>query len=139
MRWVRGLGVLLGAILVSVAHADTVYLKDGQAIWGTEAFVEGNEVVLLRPSGTVRFPKAQVERVEPSRISLPRFYSPPEEAPAATTTGRPLTPGAPGAAPAPGPGAATAPGTPRPPSEGAAPSPAPTALPPPPPPPAPPR
>ena len=125
MRWVWSCGIFLSAVLVSVAYADTVYLKDGQVIWGTESFEEGSEVVLIRPSGPIRFPKGQVDRVEPAKVSLPPYYSPPGEPLAAPARG--------------GPGAADAPGAPPPPPGGAAPAPssAPTELPPAPPPPPP--
>lgn len=138
MRWVWGCGILVSAVLVSGASADTVYLKDGGAVWGTEALEEGDEIVLIRPTGPVRFPKAAVERVEPARISLPRFYSPPADTPGPAAR-MPAAPGAPGPAPAPAPAAPGAP--PPPPPAGsettAPPGPPPAELPPPPPPPPP--
>jgi hypothetical protein len=135
------MAVILSLLLIwmlgpTLAHADTVYLKNGQSIWGKSAFEEGGYVVVVRPSGTLRFPKSQVRSVEPVRNTLPPHYSPPAMGGDAST---PLSGGADvpsaaltgtrGGAPAPVPASATSV-----PIDGPS---KPTALPPPPPPAAP--
>jgi len=125
---------LAWVVLSTDARADTVYLTNGESIWGSEVFEEGDVIVIVRPSGIIRTLKSQVNRIERLRSTLPPFYSPPAEtAPTGEMPtrgigpgGGPGTPGAPGAPPPPG-GSAPAP-----PSERAA-----TQLPPPPPPPTP--
>lgn len=133
MRWIWFAAVLVSAVLVSVAHADILYLKDGQILWGREIIESEHEVTLIRPTGPVTFPRSQVERFERAQISLPRFYMPPEST-AETPAAGPAAPAGAAAAP---PAATAAPGAP---AEGAgtplAP-PAPSELPPPPPPPPP--
>lgn len=109
---------LTGVVLVTDARADTVYLTNGQSIWGREAYEEGDSVVIVRPGGDLRIPKSQVDRIDRSQSSLPPFYTSPQTAPG-------------GEAPARGVGAAGAPSPPPPPG-GAT-----TQLPPPPPPPSP--
>jgi hypothetical protein len=63
--------------LAAQAHADTVYLKDGQSVWGREVTEEGDTVIVVRPSGTLRFPKSDVSRIERWRLSVPKYYEPP--------------------------------------------------------------
>jgi hypothetical protein len=72
--------LLVGMLLPTTAGADTVYLKDGQSVWGRSVYEEGDEVVVVRPSGKVRFPKGRVSRVEPVRNTLPPHYLPPAAA-----------------------------------------------------------
>lgn len=120
MRRILVLAAALAWIVVATeARGDMVYLKDGQSIWGKDAYEEGDSVVVVRPGGDLRFPKAQVSRIERTRSSLPPFYTPPESVPpapaagpagAAGTPGTPGTPGAP--APAGSPGAPPATGGP---------------------------
>lgn len=138
---------LAWVILASDARADTVYLTNGQSVWGREAYEEGDAVVVVRPGGNVRIPKSQIKRIEGVQTTLPPFYSPPAEtAPSGELPARgigpgggPGTPGAPGAPPPPGaPRGELSPPPPpggpaqAPPSEGVT-----TRLPPPPPPPTP--
>ena len=107
---------LAWVVLATDARADTVYLRDGQSIWGREAYEEGDVVVIVRPGGDLRVPKSQVDRIERSQSSLPPFYSPSETAPATGQSPRatgPGTPGTPGAPAQPG-----VPGSPGPPGEG---------------------
>ncbi len=129
-------------ILAVEAHADTVYLKDGQSYWGSEIAEEGDAVIVNRPGGALRFPKSEVLRIERAQISIPRFYAPPgggeSVQPAAGPAQAPERPGPPAAAsqqqtPASGsqPTTGEAPGVPS--SGGAPPGPTPTLLPPPPP------
>ena len=47
---------LAGIILVTDARADTVYLTNGQSIWGREAYEEEDSVVIVRPGGDLRIP-----------------------------------------------------------------------------------
>ncbi len=74
-------------LLVSQAAADTVYLKDGRSFWGREAYEDGDWVILVRPDGTMRFPKDEVGRIQPVQTTLPRFYVPPSAAPGVSPTG----------------------------------------------------
>ncbi len=138
--WVAAL-VLACVVMATEARADTVYLKDGRSFWGTEAYEEGDTVVVVRPGGSLTFPKAQVNRIERLRSTLPPFYSPPSP----STPGQAGTPGIPTP---PGPATPLAPpgipgGSPTPPappggtSVPTLPGPGPTQLPPPPPPPPP--
>lgn len=131
MRWIWAGAAILGLMLATAAHADTIYLKSGEAIWGREVYIEGDWVVLVRPTGPERFQKDQVLRIEPAQISFPRFYDPPKTAAEPAVTG-PAGPGAP-AGQAPSPEAREAPQQERP----SAPPGPPTELPPPPPPPSP--
>jgi hypothetical protein len=105
----RTVWILAGAaatfLLVTQAVADTVYLKDGRSFWGREAYEEGGWVVLVRPDGTLRFPKDEVSRIQPAQTTLPRFYEPPSLAPveapgAPRTPPGPAGPAQPGTAPA---------------------------------------
>lgn len=142
-------GVLAAVLVATAANADTVYLKNGEDIWGRDVYEEGDSVIILRPGRDIRVPKGEVSRIERARTSLPPFYEPPApaSAPATGPAGAPPAPGLPAApgsvgSPAP-PAAAEGPGTPPPPPSGAiapaVPSPraGPTELPPPPPPPMP--
>jgi hypothetical protein len=99
-------GALAWVVMAADAGADTVYLKDGQSVWGKEAYEEGDSVVVVRPGGDLRFPKAEVSRIEPTRSTLPPFYSPPAEPPASAAgpegpPGVPAPPGGPQATPLP--------------------------------------
>jgi hypothetical protein len=133
MRTLGTLAVLALLALAAEAHADTVYLKDGQTVWGQEVTEDGDTVIVTRPGGTLRFPKREVTRIERWRLSVPRYYEPPTGAAAAEgppptqppTPGAPTTPQAPRTVtpPAQNPPAVAAPG-----------GPSPTVLPPPPPP-----
>jgi hypothetical protein len=77
MRTVWTAAGLALIVLAAEAHADTLYLNDGQAVWGTEVAEEGDTVVVLRPGETLRFPRRDVIRIERSRLSIPRYYDPP--------------------------------------------------------------
>jgi len=135
--WIAAVVALAWVVMAADARADTVYLKDGRSMWGTDTYEEGDSVILVRPGEIVKIPKAQVTRIEKSRSSVPPHYSPPGTAPAPSGEGPGGAPGAPGGAtsppggspttpprgPAPSPGGATAlppaptppppPGTPR--------------------------
>ena len=95
-------------LLAAEAHADTVYLKDGQSLWGSEIVEEGNTVIVSRPAGTLRIPMSDVTRIERTQLSIPRFYSAPAGA-SGPPTGRddpapdrrPSSAGEPGAPPGP--------------------------------------
>jgi len=137
MAWTVAVAALL--VLAVEAHADTVYLKNGQTVWGTEVLEEGDTVFVVRPGEKLRFPKGDVSRIERSRASIPRYYEPPTGgmAPGGETAGstRPVgsasTPGPEGPPPS---QATRAPETVTPPT-GVPPAPlTPTRLPPPPPP-----
>lgn len=80
--WAFAVAALL--ILVVEAHADTVYLKDGQSVWGREVTEEGEAVIVVRPGETLRFPKRDVDRIERWRLSVPKHYEPPAAGPGAS-------------------------------------------------------
>jgi len=69
--------IVVWLFLAVEAHADTVYLKDGQSFWGSEIAEEGDTVIVKRPGGALQFPKSDVLRIERAQISIPRFYAPP--------------------------------------------------------------
>jgi hypothetical protein len=77
MRTVWAVAGLALIELAAEAHADTLYLKDGQTVWGAEVVEEGETVVVLRPGEVLRFPSRDVNRIERSRLSIPRYYEPP--------------------------------------------------------------
>jgi hypothetical protein len=134
---------LAWVVLATDARADTVYLTNGESIWGREAYEEGDWVVIVRPGGDLRIPRSQVSRIERIHSTLPPFYSPPQTAPAGEASTRAIGPaGAPGTPGTPGtPAQAGVPAPPGPPGGELAPPPppggTPTQLPPPPPPPSP--
>jgi len=141
MRTVWAFAVAALLVLVVEAYADTVYLKDGQTVWGKDVVEEGDTVIVVRPGETLRFPKRDVERIERWRLSVPKYYEPPAgaEGPAADRLASPQRPAPAAAPPAQSPAPPQAPSTAAPPAGGtpatAAPvQPAPTLLPPPPPP-----
>ncbi len=123
--WVTAVVALAWVIMVADARADTVFLKDGRSLWGTDTYEEGDTVVLVRPDGEMRIPKADVNKIERTRSSLIPYYQVPGTAPAPTGEGPGGAPGSPGGAAPPPSGSATTP------PRGPAPSPGgPTALPP---------
>jgi len=77
MRTVWAAVGLALVVLATEAHADTLYLKDGQAVWGAEVVEEGETAVVLRPGEALRFPMRDVSRIERSRLSIPRYFEPP--------------------------------------------------------------
>ena len=85
MKTVSAVAVAALFALAAEAHADTVFLKDGQTVWGREVIEEGNTVIVVRPGETLRFPKGDVDRIEGWRLSVPKYYEPPTagEGPAA--------------------------------------------------------
>jgi hypothetical protein len=136
MRIVWSVAVAALVAFATHAHADTLYLKDGRTVWGPEIDEEGDHVVVRRSGQTLRFPKAEVIRIERARVSVPRYVDPPadaapvaqegvDRAPSATGTGAPAL-----HVPPPGP----APGAAAPPQAAPAGQPAPTRIPAPPPP-----
>jgi hypothetical protein len=99
---------LLTLLIADGARADTVYLQDGDTIWGTEVLEVGDVVTVVRPGGNRDVPKREVVKIERTQISIPRFYSPPAGTTAAPQTDSMGSPppaqaaGAPAAAPPPG-------------------------------------
>src|SRR5512147_2703886 len=74
-----------GLLVLAVdAHADTVFLKDGQSVWGREITEEGDMVTVVRPGETLRFPKREVDRIDRWRLSVPKYYEPPAATPGAS-------------------------------------------------------
>ncbi len=95
MRRVWAVAAALFVMLAANVYADTVYLKDGQTVWGKEVSEEANTVVVTRPGETLRFPKQDVRRIERERVSVPRYYEPPSakgEGPAGATATQPPPP-----------------------------------------------
>ena len=92
---------IVGWLLLAVeAHADTLYLKDGQTVWGTEITEQGDTVIVSRPAGPLRIPRSDVTRIERTQLSIPQFYSPSagESGPPAAAADRmPSSAGTPGA------------------------------------------
>lgn len=85
-----------GVVVLAVeAHADTVFLKDGQTVWGREVTEEGETVIVVRPGETLRFPKRDVDRIDRWRLSVPKYYEPPAAGPGASDERPTTAPGAP--------------------------------------------
>ncbi len=78
MRRLGSVAGLIGMILVTAAHADTVYLKNGDIVWGSEVVEVDGVVSVTRPGDKLRFPKADVLRIERARLSIPRYYNAPD-------------------------------------------------------------
>jgi len=97
MRTVWAIAITAMVVVAAEAHADTVYLKDGQSIWGTEIVEEGDALVIVRPGEVLRIPMRDVNRVERSRVSIPRYYDAP--APVSAPSGAGPSPAPPAAAP----------------------------------------
>jgi hypothetical protein len=98
MKTVWAVAVAALFVLAVEAHADTVFLKDGQTVWGKEITEEGDTVIVVRPGETLRFPKRDVDRIERWRLSVPKYYEPPTagagsagEGPASTHPTAPAT------------------------------------------------
>jgi len=85
--WVAAVVALAWVVMAAHARADTVYLKDGKSIWGTDTYEEGDSVIVVRPGGEVKIPKAEVSRIERSRSSLAPHYLPPGTAPGPASGG----------------------------------------------------
>jgi len=118
MKTVWAVAVTALLVLAAEAHADTLYLKDGQTVWGSEITEEGDRVIVQRSGETLRFPKGDVIRIERSRSSIPRYYEPPSgvagTAPEGADRARPSSPAAASAAEAPAPTQAPGAATPSP-------------------------
>ncbi len=116
MRTILLIAGMLGVLLAATpSNADTVFLKNGEDIWGKDVFEEGNSVVIVRPGGDIRVPKGEVSRIERVRTSLPPFYAPPGASAAPGSAGSPIPPAAAGGPSAPpSPPAAAAPAVPSP-------------------------
>jgi hypothetical protein len=76
MRRLWSVTGLVCLIFAATARADTVYLKNGDTVWGSEV-TEVNELVLVFRAGEkVELRNADVERIERARLSIPRYYAP---------------------------------------------------------------
>lgn len=91
--WAFSAAALL--VLAVKAHADTVFLKDGQTVWGREVTEEGDTVIVVRPGETLRLPKRDVDRIDRWRLSVPKYYEPPAAGPSASDEKPATAPGAP--------------------------------------------
>jgi hypothetical protein len=76
MRILWAAAIVGWLFLAAEAHADTVYLKDGQTVWGSEITEQGDTVIVSRPAGPLRIPRSDVARIERIQLSIPQFYSP---------------------------------------------------------------
>ena len=76
MRILWAAAIVGWLLLATEAHADTVYLKDGQTVWGTEITEQDDTVIVSRPSGPLRIPRRDVARIERPKLSFPQFYAP---------------------------------------------------------------
>ena len=111
MRVLWAITVAALCVLAAEAYADTVHLKNGETVWGREVTEEDETVIVVRPSGTLRFPKRDVTRIERERMSIPQHYEPPTAGGAARDEGQaPARPATPPAAPAASAADAPAPG-----------------------------
>ncbi len=95
MRAVWAFAVAGMVALAVEAHADTVFLKDGQSVWGREISEEGDTVIVVRPGETLRFPKRDVDRIDRWRLSVPKYYDPPAAGPGASDERPATSPAAP--------------------------------------------
>jgi hypothetical protein len=73
--WITAILTVLS--LAPEASADTVYLKDGQTVWGSEVVEQAGAVIIERADGEIRIPKNNVARIERARMSIPPFYAQP--------------------------------------------------------------
>ena len=76
MRILWAAAIVGWLFLAAEAHADTLYLKDGQTVWGSEITEQGGTVIVSRPTGPLRIPRSDVIRIERTQLSIPQFYSP---------------------------------------------------------------
>jgi len=104
MRILWAAAIVGWLLLAAEAHADTVYLKDGQTFWGSEITEQGDTVIVSRPAGPLRIPRSDVTRIERTQLSIPQFYSlpagesgPPAGGGDAAADRRPSSAGTPGA------------------------------------------
>ena len=104
MRILWAAAIVGWLLLAAEAHADTVYLKDGQTFWGSEITEQGDTVIVSRPAGPLRIPRSDVTRIERTQLSIPQFYSlpagesgPPAGGGEAAADRRPSSAGTPGA------------------------------------------
>ena len=105
MRILWAAAIVGWLLLAAAAHADTVYLKDGQTVWGSEITEQGDTVIVSQPTGPLRIPRSDVTRIERTQLSIPQFYSPsagesgpPAGGGDAAADRRPSSAGTPGAA-----------------------------------------
>ena len=76
--WRLGIAAVLTVLsLAPEASADTVYLRDGQTVWGLEVVEQGGAVLVERADGELRIPKIDVATIERAQMSIPPFYAQP--------------------------------------------------------------
>jgi hypothetical protein len=73
LLWIAA--VLTGLSLAPEASADTVYLRDGQTVWGFEVVEQGGAVLVERADGELQISKTDVARIERAQMSIPPFYA----------------------------------------------------------------
>ncbi len=103
-RWVLGAAIVTAGGGSATARADMIYFKNGTSLWGEDAWVERDEVVIYGGGRTLRFPAADVDRIEKKRTNLPDYHVtvPPPPAvpePPAAPPGPSAPPGAAGSSP----------------------------------------
>ncbi len=105
MRWLFTVGGLVCLCFVPIAKADTVYLKNGDTVWGSEVTETDAIVLVYRAGEKLELRKVDVDRIERARLSIPRYYAAPEgggftaSAPAMGAPGGPGVSGPPGMPP----------------------------------------
>jgi hypothetical protein len=106
MLWAAAGVVALGLAAAGPARADTVYFKNGTSMWGEDAVEEGDQVSIVRGGQIVKFPKADVLRIEKRRTNMPDYKVdlPPPTPAAGPARGGPAVPPAGAAAAPPPPG-----------------------------------
>ncbi len=83
----RVLPVVLGSALIcSVAAADTIYLRNGQAIHTSSARIDGDRVVFVQFGQTVGIPLSEVDRIEENDRTGPTARRPPSSTVPADST-----------------------------------------------------
>jgi hypothetical protein len=86
-------GVLaLSLAAAGPARADTVYFKNGTSVWGDEVEETGDQVAILRGGQALKFPKADVLRIERKRTNMPAYDVPLPSPAAAPPRGGPAAP-----------------------------------------------
>ena len=69
--------VLTGLTMAPEACADTVYLRDGQTVWGLEVVEQGGAVLVERADGDSDSRRLMLPRSNEPQISIPPFYAQP--------------------------------------------------------------
>ena len=71
--WVFGVLMLSVIGAAETARADRIYFRDGTSVWGESAEELESEVTIFQGGRTLRFPKADVVKVERKRTNMPDY------------------------------------------------------------------